>query len=367
MMKDKTTPPSARRGDPPERNALTDAFLDLAIRLVALGLLLYLALALVRPFLTIALWSGVLAVALYPGFERMARLLGGRRRLAAVLMTILALLVVIGPMTWLALWLVDGVRFLTERFDVSALPIPAPPEAVKRWPLVGEQAYAYWDLASTNLKAALAQIAPSLKPVGAVLVGVAADAGTEFFKFFVAIIVAGFLLHPGPRLADSVRMFARRLAATRGEEFVTLAGATIRTVARGVVGIAALQALLAGIGLVLAGVPAASLLTSAILILGIVQIGPTIILAPVIVWSWFTMDTLQALVFTAYLVPVNFLDNVLRPLVMGRGLQTPMLVILLGVIGGALAYGIIGLFLGPIVLAVIWELLIAWMRDQQAA
>ena len=114
-----------------------------------------------------------------------------------------------------------------------------------------------------------------------------------------------------------------------------------------------------------AGVPAASLLSSAVLIFGIIQIGPSVVLIPVMIWSWFSMDTTIALVFTAYMIPVNLLDNVLKPIVMGRGLQTPMLVILIGVIGGTLAYGITGLFLGPIVLAVIWELLATWTNERQ--
>jgi len=138
-------------------------------------------------------------------------------------------------------------------------------------------------------------------------------------------------------------------------------------VSRGVIGISVLQALLAGVGLMVAGVAQASLIAFAVLILGIIQIGPSIILIPVIIWSWTVMETTSALLFTAYMIPVNLLDNFLRPIIMGRGLKTPMLVILIGVIGGTLAYGITGLFLGPIVLAVIWELLVSWMRESDAA
>ena len=164
------------------------------------------------------------------------------------------------------------------------------------------------------------------------------------------------------------RGFSVRIASRhpeRGEELVDQAGATIRAVSRGVIGISVLQALLAGIGLMVAGVPQASLITFAVLILGIIQIGPTIVIVPVIIWSWLTMETTSALLFTIYMVPVNLLDNLLRPLVMGRGLKTPILVILIGVIGGTLAYGITGLFLGPIVLAVIWELIVEWIKEHE--
>jgi len=138
-------------------------------------------------------------------------------------------------------------------------------------------------------------------------------------------------------------------------------------VSRGVVGIAVLQALLAGLGLMVAGVPATSLLTSGVLVLGIIQIGPTIILIPLVIWSWLVMEPMAALLFTAYIIPVNLIDNVLRPLLMGRGLRVPLVVILIGVIGGALASGITGLFLGPIVLSVIWEMAVAWVKDAEAA
>jgi predicted PurR-regulated permease PerM len=162
-------------------------------------------------------------------------------------------------------------------------------------------------------------------------------------------------------------MFARRVASDRGEEFVQLAGTTIRVVARGVIGISALQAVLAGLGVLAAGIPGASLITSAVLILGIIQVGPAVVLLPLIVWSWFSMETMFALLFSAYMIPVSLLDNILRPLLMGRGLRTPILVILIGVIGGTLSQGITGLFLGPIILAVIWELLVAWVRDNEKA
>ena len=173
------------------------------------------------------------------------------------------------------------------------------------------------------------------------------------------------LLIPGPSLVQSVKNVLGHVAERRGEEFVDLTGATIRNISRGVIGVAMLQALLAGIGLLFAGVPAAGLFSFLVLVLGIIQIGPSIILIPLIVWSWFTMETTVAVLFTLYMVPVNLLDNVLRPLVMGKGLRTPMPVILIGVIGGTLVHGLIGLFVGPIVLSIAWQLLVVWTRNEQ--
>ena len=346
-----------------DQERLTKSLFELIIRIAVLAILLYWAVTLVRPFVTIVIWSAVLAVALYPTFEWLARILGERRRLAAFILTIVGLLVVIGPATWLALGLIESIRSVSERLDLSVITIPAPPKTVRDWPIIGEHIYESWSFASSNIKAALANIAPQLKPIGSRLLATAANAGSGVLQFFIAIIVAGFLFSPAPRIAHGVRMFARKLAPRRADQLVEHAGATIRAVSRGVIGISVLQASLIGLGLVVAGVPGASLLTSAALVLGILQIGPSLVTIPLIIWSWFSMETAGAILFTAYMVPVNLIDNVLKPVVMARGLSTPMVVILVGVIGGTVGYGITGLFLGPIILTVIWELLVAWVVE----
>jgi predicted PurR-regulated permease PerM len=188
--------------------------------------------------------------------------------------------------------------------------------------------------------------------------------GIEILKFLAAVIVTGFLFISGPRLASSVRTFLDHIVPERSGEFVALAGATIRSVSRGIIGIALLQSLLAGIGFVVAGIPGAGFFAFLVLLLGVAQIGSAILLFPMIAWYWLTRESSAALLFTLYIVPVGFVDNVLKPFVMGHGSQTPMAVIFIGVIGGTLAHGLIGLFIGPIVLAVGWELLAAWMRDE---
>jgi predicted PurR-regulated permease PerM len=335
------------------------------LRVAALGLLLYACVLLLLPFISILVWSVVVAVALNPVFKWISVGVGGRPRLAAVLVTLLGLIVVIGPATWLTLGLIESARAIYDHFDLAKMSLPAPPAGVKTWPLVGEQIYQFWALASTNVTSALTELAPYLKPVGSTLLAFAGGAGIGFLKFLGAIVIAGFMFPLGPSLADAARKVARRLA-THGDALVELAAATIRNVAVGVVGISALQALLAGPALIVAHVPGSSLFTSAVLILGIIQVGPSIVLLPLVIWSWFVMEPSKALLFTCYLVPVGLLDNVLRPVVLGRGLTTPMPVILLGALGGTIAAGITGLFLGPIVLAVIWELLVPWLNEPQA-
>jgi predicted PurR-regulated permease PerM len=342
---------------------LNATVIGLAIRLAFLGVILFLALSIVRPFLETIAWSVVWAVALYPAFDLVARWLGGRRRLAAALITILLLLIVFGPVTWLGLDLVDVPQMIYARIESGALSVPPPIETVRNWPLIGEPLFQFWELASTNFSAALVKIAPHLKPLGTTLLGAAGSVGVAILQFLASVIIAGFLLSPGPMLVESVAVFLHRRVSRRGNEFMQLAGATIRNVSQGVIGVSLLQSLLAGVGLIAAGVPGASLIAFGVLILGIIQIGPSAILIPVIIWSWMTMETSTAVIFTAYMVPVNLIDNILRPIIFSRGLKTPMLVIIIGVIGGTLSNGIIGLFVGPIVLAVAWDLLVAFVRE----
>jgi predicted PurR-regulated permease PerM len=347
----------------PKLSASNDELLLLAIRIVCLGFLGYWSLILIRPFLTIIVWSIIIAVALYPMFDWLSAKLYGHRAVAAAAITVLSLLVMLGPVTWLALSLADTVRTVLARLGDGTLTFPPPSEAVKAWPLIGEKIYESWLLASTNLRALVIEAAPHLKPLGSSLLNAAGSIGINLLKFVIAVVISGFLLIPGPSLIHSIKNVLSRVAAARGQEFVDLAGATIRNVSRGIIGIATLQALLAGIGLLFAGVPAAGLFSFLVLVLGIIQIGPSVILLPLIIWSWFAMDTTTAVLFTLYMVPVNLLDNVLRPLV-AKGLSTPMPVILVGVLGGTLVHGMIGLFVGPIVLSIAWQLLVVWTRDE---
>jgi len=213
----------------------------------------------------------------------------------------------------------------------------------------------------------LRELAPHLKPLAAPVLAFAGSAGVGTLKFVLSIAVAGFLFLYGPDLVAATRRIQARVVTQRSEDFVGLAGVTIRTVSQGVIGVAVLQSLLAGIGLKLAGVPHAGVLAFAVLILAILQIGSVIVILPVIIWIWLTKDFVVALLLTIYLLIVGLADNVLKPLLMGRGLSTPMLVIFIGVVGGMLAHGIVGLFVGPIILAVAWELMMAWIREDQVS
>jgi len=340
-----------------------DEVIQIAIRLGLLAFLIYWSFVLLRPFIPVLAWAVVLAVALNPAFDWLSAHLGHRPRVAALIMTIVMLAVFLGPATWLGIGLVDGLRNISDQLTSGDVAIPLPPDSVRDWPLIGVQLHDVWKKASENLAAAFRELAPHLKPLAGPILAIAGSASTGMLKFLASVVIAGFLLPPGPRIVASVRTMLTRIVPQRSADFLALAGATIRTVAQGVIGVAVLQSLLAGIGLKIAGVPHAGVLAFAVLVLGIVQIGSAPILLPVIIWVWTVKDVGAAVLITIFLVLVGLSDNALKPLLMGRGLSTPVLVIFVGVLGGTLAHGIVGLFVGPIILAVAWELLMAWNRD----
>ena len=343
-----------------------DEIIQLAIRLGLLVFLVYWSFILVRPFIPVLAWSIILTVALYPAFDWLSVNLGGRPKLAAILITLISLAIIIGPVAWLGVGVVEGLQHLAGLLGAGTLAIPSPPEGIKDWPLVGQKLYDLWDQASTNLAAALRGLASYLKPLAGAVLAFAGSMGIGMLKFVLAVAISGVLFLYGPGLVAGSRRIQARLVTQRSEDFIGLAGLTIRTVSQGVIGVAVLQALLAGIGLKLAGVPQAGLLAFAVLVLAILQIGAAIVLFPVLIWIWATKAFTTALLLTIYLLIAGLADNVLKPMLMGRGLNTPMLVIFIGVLGGMMAHGIVGLFIGPIILAVVWQLMMAWIGEEPA-
>ena len=340
-----------------------DEVIQIAIRLGLLAFLVYWSFVLLSPFIPILVWAVALAVALYPAFDWLSLRLGHRPRTAAFIITIVMLTVFLGPATWLGFGLVDGLLNISGQLTSGNLVVPAPPDSVRDWPLIGPPLFDYWKTASVNFEAAVRQFAPQLKPLAGPIIAIASSAGTGTLKFLASVVIAGFLFPSGPRLVAAIRTMLIKVAPQR-TDFLALMSATIRTVAQGVIGVAVVQSLLAGVVMKIAGVPHAGVLAFAVLVLGIVQIGSVPVLLPVIIWIWMARDVGAAVLITVILVLVGLSDNVMRPFLMGRGLSTPALVIFIGVLGGTLAHGIVGLFVGPIILAVGWELLMAWGREE---
>lgn len=346
---------------PSRRDEDEGRFTDRVIRLAFLGLFAYWSLELILPFLGLAIWSVIFAVALYPLYTRLTQFFGGRRRLAAAILTTAIICIVAGPVALLATSLVETLSHLVTGVVEGTLRIPPPPSGIADWPVIGTKLDQIWRLASINLVDTIVSVWPEPRATAAIVLGRLSALGGEMMLLLVAVIISGFLYNPGPRIVAATRLFASRLVAPRGEAFVDMAGATIRSVSQGVIGLAFLEALVAGIVLLMADVPGAGLLAFGILILAVVQIGPMPVLLPLVIWAWTTQPVSLASVVTAAAIVIVLMDNVLKPLLIRRGLKTPMLVILAGVIGGTISHGMIGLFLGPVVLAVFYELVVAWV------
>lgn len=339
--------------------------LEAAVRIGLVILLIAWCFEIVRPFIVPIVWGVIIAVATYPGYLRLKSWLGGRGRLAAVLATLILLILVLGPTIMLTGTLVESTRGLAADLSKGTLTIPPPAESIRSWPLIGEELDSFWRLASGNIQAALEQIKPEIKAVGSWLLATAAGTGFALLQFVAAILIAGVLMANAAGGSAAAYRIATRLAGEHGAAIADLAESTVRSVARGILGVALIQALLAGIGFIVAGVPAAGLWALLCLLLSAAQIGIAVILIPIIIYLFNTADLVTAVGFLIWSIPVGLLDNILKPILLGRGVKTPMVIIFIGAIGGFLASGIIGLFIGAVILALSWELFLAWLDMEQ--
>ncbi len=335
---------------------------EAAIRIGVLAALAVWCFDIARPFLVPLVWGMIIAVATYPAYRGLEARLGGRRVLSAVLFTILMIVVVLVPSVVLGDSLASGVRNAAAAFQAGTLDIPPPPERVKSWPFVGESLYSFWQLASENIVQAAHELSPYIKTAGKWLLGAAAGAGLAALQFFLAILVAGALLANAAGGGRATRAIAQRLAPERGLGYAKVAEQTVRSVALGILGVALLQGMLAGFGFLVAGVPGAGLLTLVCIVLGVIQVGVVIVLIPVVIYLFSTAETFTAVSFLVYAILVAPLDNILKPILLGRGVKVPMLVVFVGAIGGFINTGIIGLFVGAIIFTLGYGLLLAWLE-----
>jgi predicted PurR-regulated permease PerM len=346
-----------------EDRAFLKRAIETSIRIGLIALLLILCFQVVRPFIQPIIWGIILAIAIHPAYLRLSRVMGGREGLAAAILVVGTLLLLIVPSVLITTSLVESATELAGKLSAGEVKIPPPPTSVADWPVVGERLHALWATASRNLAAALGQATPQLKAVGQWILSRGATAGFGIVMFALSIVIAGVLLSYGDRASDAARRIARRLAHEHGDELVDLTRDTVESVTLGILGVALIQGLLAGIGLLVAGVPAAGLWALLVLLLAVVQIPTVLILGPIIVYVFATSSTVIAVPFAIWSLAVGFIDNFLKPMLLGRGVDVPMLVIFMGAIGGFVLQGILGLFAGAVVLAVGFTLFKAWLED----
>ena len=348
----------------------TSGLLDVLIRaglILALAMLCYQVFA---PFLTLMVWALILAVALYPLHQYLAGKIGRKQGLAATIVVLLGVTLIIVPTAVLMSSLGDSVRQLITDVQENTLEIPAPREAVATWPLVGEKLYGIWSAAHTDLPALVKSLQPKIGDVAKTAVGFVAGIGAGLLQFLAAFIIAGIIMAFGQAGSRaSLAIFERFAGAARGAEFTKLSTATIRAVAQGVIGVAFIQAILVGLCLLLAGIPFAGVLAMIVLVLGIAQVPALIVTLPAIGYIWWRGDygTVEAIVYTALIFVSGMADNILKPLMLGRGVDAPMPIILLGALGGMAAGGILGMFVGATLLALGYQIFMGWVAARSEA
>jgi predicted PurR-regulated permease PerM len=319
------------------------------------------------PFLPAIVWALTLVVATWPLLLQVQRRAGNRRSIAVLVLVLVLLILVIVPI-WLAIsTVVDHIDEIEEMVrTVLSLRVPQPPDWVAQLPLIGQRAAQAWaEVTALGVQ----ELAPKLMPYAGALThwfaGVVGGLGGTLLQFLLTVAIAGVMYAKGEKAAATLLLFGRRLAGERGEATVMLAGQAIRAVALGVVVTAIVQSVLGGFALALVGVPLASLLTGLMFILCLAQLGPAPVLLPTVGWMYYSGQTVWATVLLAISLVVLMLDNFLRPVLIKRGADLPLLLILAGVIGGLIAYGLLGIFLGPTVLAVAYTLTNAWMAEAE--
>lgn len=339
--------------------------LDVLVHAGLILVLVFLCYQVFSPFLVLMVWAVILAVTLYPLNCALARHLGGRQGRAATLITMLGIALIVTPAAVLVGSMGDSVHQLVNDVQQDSLQIPPPPERIVTWPLVGEKLHAYWSLAHTDLPALVKSMQPKIGELAKTALALVAGIGGGILKFVAAFIVAGILMAFGEGGARaSLAIFTRIAGAERGQAFTTLSVATIRAVAQGVIGIAFLQALAVGLCLLFAGVPLAGVLFGVVLVLGIAQVPALIVTLPAIAYLWLSggYGTAEATVWSVLLFVAGMVDNVLKPMMLGRGVDAPMPVILLGALGGMATAGILGLFVGATLLAMGYQIFTGWVQ-----
>lgn len=347
-----------------DKNYLRTA-IDLVLKVGILILLIYLCYKILSPFIPILEWGMIIAVILFPVFKKLSGWLGKRYKLSSILIMVVALVLLALPSIWLVNQIVYGISFLSEAIQNQEFNIPVPGESVADWPLIGPWVYDNWMNLSQNLQKTLVQYMPQISTWGERILSSLANTGAGILAFAASIIIAGFFLIYFEKSAESGKKFFRKIAGDRGDEFLDISVMTMRNVAAGVLGVAIIQTTLLGIGMILAKIPLAGLWILVVLIITIAQIPTLVFTIPLVIYMFISKDPLPAALWSVYMLVMGFLDNILKPVFMGKGSSVPMLVIFLGALGGFIAYGFIGLFLGAMLLSLAYKLYQTWVSPEE--
>lgn len=352
--------------NPLSEKTWTRELLDVLIRAGLIVVLVLFCFDIFSPFRDLMLWSVILAITLYPLQKKLLGPMGRKEGRIATLIVLVAIVILMVPIYLLGTSIADSVESAMTVVREEGVHIPAPPDSVAQLPLVGKPISAIWLQASTDLPGLTAKYIPQIKGASMTLLGKLAGVGMGFLTFIFALIIAGIIMAHGEAGNRAAVQIASRVSGpARGPGIAALCTATVRAVALGVVGIAFIQMLLVGLGFVFKGIPGAGLLALAVLLLGIMQLPVTLITVPVIAYVFATEGaSTVTIIFSIYVFVAGLVDNVLKPLLLGRGVDVPMPVVLIGALGGMVVKGIIGLFIGPVILGVTYVLFWQWVALQ---
>jgi len=339
--------------------------IHIALQLLALAFLLVWCFNVLAPFFTPMLWSGILAVTLYPLHQKVKRRLKGKGVLAAVLITIVIFSLFLIGGSWLGFKTGSEIKTTIGNYQEGKIKIPSPPEGLKNWPLVGEKAHQLWGQMTVGVDSLVKKYPEEVKSLATASISLLATTGKGLFVFAISILVSGIFLAYADQSARFTRTVFNRLINSTKFDMATIAAVTIRNVVRGILGVSIIQSLLAGIGFVAAGIPYAGIWTLLCLILAIIQIGIFPVVLFVLIYIWTRDHTTTAILLTIWMIPVGFVDNILKPLMMGKGAPVPMLIIFLGSLGGFIYSGFIGLFTGAVILSLGYRLFDVWLKEAE--
>ena len=333
------------------------------VKLVILGMVLYYALAILKPFIVPVLWGVIIAITFSPLVSKLQKKFPEKRKRIITIGTLLIVLAILVPTYILSDSVIDSSVELSQNLKDGTLVIPTPNENVKSWPIIGEKTYAFWSGAASDLESTIMKFKPQFKEYAGTIASAIAGALGGILQLVISIIIAAVFLVKSEGSIEVSNAIARKLVGDKGEEWAHLSALTIRSVVQGVIGIAIIQSVLSFIGLTLIGVPFAWFWAFVVLFFAIIQLPPLIVLGPIIAYVFSYADTTPATIFAIYATIVRMSDGFLKPLLLGRGVDIPMLVILLGAIGGMILSGILGLFLGAVGLSLAYKLFIVWLDD----
>jgi predicted PurR-regulated permease PerM len=349
-----------------ERHAVSIDITHTTLSVLFIGLLIASCFWILMPFLVPVLWAGIIIVAMWPALMKLQELLTGKRGLAVAIMTVMILLVIFVPITFTIVTIVKNAQNITSQMrTLDAIALPAPPDWLSQIPVVGAKiAYRWGEIASLSPDDRAALLTPYAQKALQWFAAQVGTIGMTLLHFLLTAIVAAILFAKGEIVRDGILKFSRRMAGQQGEEVVVLAAKAVRGVVLGVVVTALIQAGIGGIGLLVSGVPAAALLTAVMIFFCLAQLGPLLVLGPAVFWLYWSGKPISGTVLLLFTLVAGTIDNFIRPILIRKGVDIPLVMIFAGVIGGLMAFGIIGLFIGPVVLAVTYTLLKAWVSGE---